>query len=125
MERRGSSRLDDHGARACARVAPGVGCDVVYRVRCDLRRIDQDVSGQNTIDESAVGQVVALVVINDCAKVGVDIADVNYRGIVALDADRWGSGRSGNPPSGSERSEAVISIQLGHSSHQVIQRPRC
>jgi hypothetical protein len=32
----------------------------------------------------------------DGAKVGVGVADVDGRRVVALDVDRWGSGRSGN-----------------------------
>jgi hypothetical protein len=67
---------------------------------------------------------VALVVLLDCTKVGVGGANVYDRGVAALDADRgeWSFRKSST---GSERSEAVISIQLSHNSHQVIQRPGC
>jgi hypothetical protein len=38
----------------------------------------------------------ALVVGGDGAEVGVGVANIDSRGIAALDVDRWGSGCSGN-----------------------------
>ena len=40
-------RLNDHRPRARARVAPGIGGDVVDGVGRFLRRIDQNISGQS------------------------------------------------------------------------------
>ena len=40
-------RLNDHLPRARARVAPGIGGDVVDGVGRFLRRIDQNISGQS------------------------------------------------------------------------------
>ena len=73
--------VDDHGASACARVAPGVGCIVVNRIGRCLRRIDQDVSGQNPVDERSVGQVVALIVMHNRTEIGVRITNIDSGGI--------------------------------------------
>ena len=70
--------------------------DISMGVGCYLRRIDQD--GQNAVDKCPVREIITLVVVHDCAKGVVGIPDVDRCGVAALDADRWGSGRSGNPP---------------------------
>jgi hypothetical protein len=50
-----------------------------------LRRIDQDVSGQNAVDKCPAREIITLVVMHDYAEVGVGIANVDSRRIVALD----------------------------------------
>jgi hypothetical protein len=67
LNRRRAGRFDDDRAGVGGGVAPGVGGDVVDGVGCYLRRVDENVSGQNAVDECAVRQVVALVVMHDCA----------------------------------------------------------
>jgi hypothetical protein len=93
---RGSCRLNNDRASARGGVAPGVGGDVVDGVSCHLRRVDQNISRENAVDENPVGQIVALVVGHDCAKVGVGVADMDGRRIAALYVDRWGSKGSRN-----------------------------
>jgi hypothetical protein len=88
--------LNDNRAGARRRVAPGVRGHVVDRICRYLRRVDQNISRENAVDECPIRQIVALVVVHDCAKVGVGVANVDCCRIVALDADRWGSGRPGN-----------------------------
>jgi hypothetical protein len=82
---RRSGCLDNNRASARARVAAGVICDVVDGVGCYLRRIDQDVSGQNAVDKCPAREIITLVVMHDYAEVGVGIANVDSRRIVALD----------------------------------------
>ena len=95
LYRRGRG-LNNNRPGARARVAPGVGGDVVDGVGCHLRGVDDDVARKRAVQECFVAEIVALVVVHDCAEVGVGVADMDYRGIVSLDVDRWGSGRSGN-----------------------------
>src|ERR1019366_2717092 len=65
-------------------------------VGCHLRCVDDDIAHERTVEECFVAKIMALVVGHDGAKVGVGVADMDDRGIVALDVDRRGSGRSGN-----------------------------
>jgi len=46
-----------------------------------LRRVDQDVSGQNPVDERSVGQVVALIVMHNRTEIGVRITNIDSGGI--------------------------------------------
>ena len=94
---RGGS-LNDHGAGARARIAPGVSRHVVDGIGRHVRCVYQNISRENTVDKYPVREIITLVVVHDCAKVVVGIPDVDRCGVVALDVDRWGSGRSGNPP---------------------------
>jgi hypothetical protein len=71
---------------------PLLRSDVVDVVGRYVRRVDQDVSGQSAVDEGAVRQIVALVVVHDSPQVGVGIANVDSGRIAALNVDRWGSG---------------------------------
>jgi hypothetical protein len=87
---RGSGCFDDNCPGARGSIAPSVGSYVVDRVRSYLRCVDQDISGQYTIDESPIGEIITLVVLLDCTKVGVGGANVYDRGVAALDADRGG-----------------------------------
>ena len=52
-----------------------------------LRRIDQNISRERSVDEGAVRQVVALVVMHDGTKVGVGVANVDSSRVAALDVD--------------------------------------
>jgi hypothetical protein len=88
--------LDDNRAGAGARIAPGVRCDVVDGVGGELRGVDQNIPRENAVDEGAVREIVPLVVGDDRADVVVGVANLDCRWIVAQDADRRGSGRSGN-----------------------------
>src|SRR5664280_891125 len=88
--------LHNRGASACARVAPSIRRDVVDGVGCHLRGVDDDVAHECAVQEGFVAEIMALVVGDDGAKVGVGIANVDRCGISALNVDRWGSGRPGN-----------------------------
>jgi hypothetical protein len=72
--------VDDNCAGAGGGIAPGVGGDVVDSVGRYLRRVDQDVSGQDAVDECPVRQIVALVVMHDGAEVHVGICGLGFRG---------------------------------------------
>ena len=93
---RGSCRLDNNCAGAGRGVALSVGSNVVDGVGGDLRRVDEDVADERAIQKCFVAEVMALVVVHDCAELGVGVADVDRCGIAALDVDGWGSGRSRN-----------------------------
>ena len=62
---------------------PLVRSDVVDVVGRYVRRVDQDVSGKDTVDEGAIREIVTLVVVHDCAKVGVGVANVDIGWIIA------------------------------------------
>ena len=73
--------------RVLVGITPGVGGDVVDGVGGYLRCVDQNISREGTVDEGAVRQIVALVVMHDCAEIGVGVADVDGGGIATLDVD--------------------------------------
>ena len=79
--------MNYYGSRARARIAPGVGGDVVDGVGRYLRCVDQDISRENAVEERFIAEIMGLVVGHDGAKVGVGIADMDCRWIVALDVD--------------------------------------
>ena len=74
-----------------------------------MRGVDQDVAGQNSVDECSVRQIVALVVGRDGTEIGVGVANVAGGRVAALDVDRWGSGTSGD---NGRRDQVVAAVFL-------------
>ena len=89
---RGSCRLNDDRTSACTRIAPGVGGNVVDGVGRYLRRVDDDVAYERSVQECFVAEIMALVVRYDDTKIGVGVANVDSGGVGALDIYGWGLG---------------------------------
>jgi hypothetical protein len=80
---RGSGRnvrisVDYHRAGVGRGVAPGVGGDVVDGVGCRLRCVDDDVAHEGAVQKCFVAEVMALVVGDDGAEVGIGIANDRF-----------------------------------------------
>jgi hypothetical protein len=94
--RRRGGCLDDDRASARGGVAPRVCDDVVDRVRCYLRRVDQDVAHECAVQKCFVAKIMTLVVGDDGAEVGVGITNVDN----GRDVAQRGSGRPGDDRQG-------------------------
>jgi hypothetical protein len=60
--------------RVLVAVLPQVSVTMVSVVACD---VSTRMLPDNTVDEGSVGQIVALVIVHYCARVGVGVADID------------------------------------------------
>ena len=84
--------MDDHRPSARRGEGAGIGCDIVYGVGGDFRRVEHDVADECAVEEVFEAEVFIGVgrAGDGGAEVGVAVADMDVGGVLAVDLNgRW------------------------------------